>query len=225
MRHLIGAEPKKKNKNQVHDATAPAPQRSTTLPPRPMRDARTLRTRTRPSEPWPAYRNSNSRSLPRPHSQMVAGATLVIPPLSFFPTIKGCMGGRARDDDGWRECHANRALGRCCPHPERAHCHCFGHGSHLEQQHHQLGSHEIVGSSTNQSTGASQNLKIPQEALDSARNQTHSGIGNREPSGPRHDRRECAERDDRQYGTDWVSSFWNFPMGSLLFFYQGYSGE
>ena len=191
-----------------------------------MRDARTLRTRTRPSEPWPAHRNSNSRPLPRPHSQMVAGAAPHICAQRILATIRSPKGTCAREHDRRRKRHTSQALGRRCPHPEHAHCHCISHGSHLEQQHHQLGSHEIVGSSANQSTQASGNLKIPQnEALNPARNHVPIGMGNREPSGPRHDRRECAERDDRQYGTDWVSSFWNFPMGSLLFFYQGYSGE
>ena len=209
-----------KNKNQVHDAIAPAPQRSTTLPPRPMRDARTLRTRTRPSEPWPAHRNSNSRPLPRPHSQMVAGAAPHICAQRILATIRSPKGTCAREHDRRRKRHTSQALGRRCPHPEHAHCHCISHGSHLEQQHHQIGSHEIVGSSTYQSTQTSGNLKIPQnEALDSARNQTLSGIGNREPSGPQRNRRERADRDDRQHQTDLVFPFSDFSTGFLLFFY------
>ena len=210
----------------MNDASALAPRRSTTLSPRPVQDAHTTSARARPTQPQPAYRNFNPRSLPSTRSHMVAGAAPHICPQRILATIRSSKGTCARDHDRRRRCHACQALGRRCPHPERAHCHCIGHGSHLEQQHHQLGSHEIVGSSANQSTQASGNLKIPQnEALNPARNHVPIGMGNREPSGPRHDRRECAERDDRQYGTDWVSPFWNFPMGSLLFFYQGYSGE
>ena len=204
----------------MNDATALAPRRSTTLSPRPVQDARTTFARVRPTQPQPAYRNFNPRSLPSTRSHMVAGAAPHICPQRILATIRSSKGTCARDHDQRRKRHTSQALGRRCPHPEHAHCHCISHGSHLEQQHHQLGSHQIVGSSTYQSTQTSGNLKIPQnEALDSARNQTLSGIGNCEPSGPQRNRRERADRDDRQHQTDLVFPFSDFSMGFLLFFY------